>query len=456
MTFVLFTASSHAQDGEGLFKAKCNACHMLGKDGTGPNLKGMKQKWEDAGEGELIYEWIKGSATLIASGKSDLAIKAKEYSPTEMPAQDVSNEEIDAILSFVENYEPPVETADVATASGSEPSVKIVPNYKKNLTLFYFLIFALIVQVIAILGLSGSIKTFVKMESYKAIKKNSTLKSLLIATGVFGLISMGNQSFALSFTKPGGAEENLPWLLVEDADIYVLVVVNIAMLFLLFHFRKLFMDISEMVRPRLPKKISARRQRKMNDVLTAAVPIEEEHSILLHHEYDGIKELDNNLPPWWVWMFYGTIIFAVIYIFNYHILGTGDLQEVEYNKSIEQADKEVAAYLDKMAMNVDETNATLMTEESDLSTGKTLFEANCVLCHNPNGEGNIGPNLTDNAWIFGYDVKEVFATIKNGTPNGMPEHASKLNPIQLQQVSSYVLSMPEAEGKGPEGEIIEK
>ena len=96
-----------------------------------------------------------------------------------------------------------------------------------------------------------------------------------------------------------------------------------------------------------------------------------------------------------------------------------------------------------------------MTESSDLATGKTLFETNCVVCHNPKGEGNIGPNLTDKAWVYGFDIKDIFTTVKLGTSNGMPEHNSKLNPIQLQQVSSYVLALPESKGKAAEGSIIE-
>ena len=91
-----------------------------------------------------------------------------------------------------------------------------------------------------------------------------------------------------------------------------------------------------------------------------------------------------------------------------------------------------------------------------IEKGKALFETNCVTCHNPKGEGNIGPNLTDKNWIYGYDIKEVFKTIKTGTPNGMPEHNSKFNPVQIQQVASFVLSLPSAKGKDPQGEIIEK
>jgi cytochrome c oxidase cbb3-type subunit 3 len=176
----------------------------------------------------------------------------------------------------------------------------------------------------------------------------------------------------------------------------------------------------------------------------------------MHHEYDGIKELDNNLPPWWVWMFFATMIFAVVYLLNYHVFKTGDLQVTAYEKEIKRSEKEVKAYLSKMSMNVDETNATLMTDAADLAKGKAIFETNCVTCHNPKGEGNIGPNLTDKNWIYGYDIKEVFKTIKTGTPNGMPEHNSKFNPVQIQQVASFVISLPSAKGKDPQGEIIEK
>ena len=437
-----------AQDGESLFKSKCNTCHVIGKDGTGPNLNGVKQKWIDAGDGEFIYEWVKNPAALLATGKSEMAAKAKGFSQTDMTPQQVSNEEIDAILSYIDNYVPPVEITP--TPSG-EPMVTYVPNYEKNLTLFYFLVILLVVQIVVIFAISNSLKSFIRLKTVK--EKTKSLKTLLLLIGAVGLSSQVN---ALSFTGPGASTEKTPWLLVENNDIIVLVILNITLLFVILHFKRLFMEVATMVRPPKAKKVTKSAQSTLQSVLTDAVPVEKEHTILMDHEYDGIRELDNNLPPWWLWMFYATIVFAVIYIFNYHIFKTSDLQIDEYNKSIKQAELEVNAYLDKMAMNVDETNATLMIDASDLSTGKVLFEANCVVCHNPKGEGNIGPNLTDDLSLYGFDIKEVFGVVKNGTANGMPEHSSKLNPIQLQQVSSFVLSLPPAEGKVPEGTIVKK
>ncbi len=93
-----------------------------------------------------------------------------------------------------------------------------------------------------------------------------------------------------------------------------------------------------------------------------------------------------------------------------------------------------------------------MEDENDLKQGKALFDVNCVACHLEDGSGKIGPNLTDNTWIYGYDIKEVFGVVKYGTSNGMPEHASKLKPTQIQQVASYILHFKAAaNGKEPEG-----
>jgi cytochrome c oxidase cbb3-type subunit III len=138
------------------------------------------------------------------------------------------------------------------------------------------------------------------------------------------------------------------------------------------------------------------------------------------------------------------------------VLGTAHLQEAEYKAEVAQAEIEIAEYRAKMAMNVDEFNVTLMTEESDLNAGKTLFEKNCQSCHMADGRGDIGPNLTDDYWIYGHEIASVFKTIKYGAPNGMPDHEKKLNPIELQQVSSFVLSLKYVAGKEPEGTKMSK
>ena len=467
----LVSTTLFAQDGEALFKAKCNTCHLVDKASTGPILKGVKQKWTDAGETEMLYEWVKNSTGLIAGGKSKMANEIKGFSPMEMTAQTVSNEEIDAILGFVDTYVPQATMpaiTDGATVT-TAPEVDLKPNYKENLTTFNWLMITIVGLLITLLVLSNSIINLVKSDFFKnklieqAKQKednnsNNGIITILAVILTIGSLLWSGNSMALSFNGPGEAEGDAPWLLVENGDIYLLIAVNLFLVGIVLYLKSMFNRLLNMVYQRkVNEKIQkVKPLKKLNQVLTDVVPIEEEHKILMDHEYDGIRELDNNLPPWWVWGFFFTIVFAFCYLFNYHILGTSDLQYTAYDKEMKKADIEVKAYLSKMEMNVDETNATFMKDGANLSKGKALFETNCVTCHNPKGEGNIGPNLTDKNWIYGYDIKEVFKTIKLGTPNGMPEHNSKFNPVQIQQVASFVLSLPDTKGKESQGEFIEK
>jgi cytochrome c oxidase cbb3-type subunit 3 len=317
-----------------------------------------------------------------------------------------------------------------------------------------------VILIIAIIVMAGTLMTLMKSDYFKnKLKELSSKTNNLILIITTGALLLSSNAHALNYIGPGEVEKDGPWLLVETSDLLALVMIDVILLLVVLYLRRLFGQILGMVRPKTEKieEVPVLASfKKVNQVLTDAVPIEEEHKILLEHEYDGIQELDNNLPPWWVWGFYATIVFAFIYLINYHLLGVSDLQIKAYDKELKVAEKEVQAYLNKMAMNVDETSATLLTDASDLSAGAGIFAANCVACHKSKGEGEIGPNLTDNTWIYGYDIKEVFKTVKYGTANGMPEHSSKFNPIQIQQVASYVLSLPQATGLAPQGTIVEK
>ena len=467
LTFVALLISLVAQgkmyaaDGGQLFKSRCNTCHMVDKNSTGPKLQGAKQKWMDAGEGDLIYDWVTNSSALIASGKSARAKEVSGFSPTAMPPQTVSKEEIDAILTFVD-APPVVTTAPSDTTATSAVGTVTKPDYVANLSMFNWMIFLMVILILIIIVLAGAIMTYVKSDYFRTkVAEMSEKSKLLIIVITTGSLFSSNQSYALNFMQAGEAEKGMPWLQVENTDLYALLAVNIILLIVVLYLRHLFYQMVAMVRPKKEEveqvPIVAETFKKVNAILTDAVPIEEEHTILMDHEYDGIRELDNNLPPWWVWGFFATIVFAFIYIINYHVLGTSDLQEKAYKKEMAKAEREIAAYREKMAMNVDETNATLMTGSADLAAGKVAFGVNCVTCHKADGSGDVGPNLTDKNWIYGYDIKEVFASIKLGRPNGMPTHDALLNPIQIQQVASYVLSLKEvANGKPAQGDIIKK
>jgi len=191
--------------------------------------------------------------------------------------------------------------------------------------------------------------------------------------------------------------------------------------------------------------------------LLGQTPIEDEAEIILDHNYDGIKELDNNLPPWWIYGFYASIVFAAVYLLRYHVFsGPSQIDELE----TELADARIAIETyKKTAKNlVDINTVTQLTEAADLSAGKTIFETNCVACHMADGGGGIGPNLTDPNWILGGDIKSIFKTVSEGgrSGKGMIAWKQQLKPLEIAQVSSYVLTFEgttPANPKAPEGDV---
>ena len=191
--------------------------------------------------------------------------------------------------------------------------------------------------------------------------------------------------------------------------------------------------------------------------LTSTKPIEEESDILMNHSYDGIRELDNDLPPWWVYSFYISIIFAIGYLSYYHIFD-GDDQIDLFNQEMAQAKIDVAEYKKTATGLIDASTVELMTDTADLSSGKKIFETNCAVCHLVDGGGSIGPNLTDKHWILGGGIKNVFTTVSEGGRDGkgMIPWKSTLSAQEIAQVASYILSLQgttPAKAKAAEGEL---
>lgn len=454
-----------SQDGKSLFETKCNTCHIMGKDGTGPNLVGVKSRWES--EEENLYEWILNSPKVIAEGNSERAKAVKDYSPTVMPIQVVTKDEAKAIIDYVDSWTPPVVVPDDPTI---DPELIYVPDYAKNLTLFYILLAIIGFLLLAILIVSKSTSAVVKSdlfkkrmsEMYEKNKSKTGLNTVLIIL----FSGFATQANALSPDAPVMAKNENLWLYVENSELYVLLIIALLLLGFLLHMVRMFYKFIHMMKPEeqrqkeAKKLIKERKKRRESFArsLTGATPIEEEAKIDLGHDYDGIRELDNPMPPWWLAGFFVSIVFAIIYMFHYHVLGTGDLQEVEYAKVMKREDAKVEEYLKSQAMNVDETNATLLIDRADLRNGKAIFINNCTVCHKENGSGAVGPNLTDDYWLYGNDIKNIFKIIKLGTSNGMPPHQQNFNPIEIQQVASYILSLKGVTvaqgGKEPEGELM--
>ncbi|MBT8243788.1 MAG: c-type cytochrome [Winogradskyella sp.] len=192
--------------------------------------------------------------------------------------------------------------------------------------------------------------------------------------------------------------------------------------------------------------------------LAGTKQIEEEGEVILDHNYDGIKELDNNLPPWWVYSFYITIIFGVVYMIRYHILDADD-QFVEYEIEYAEAQRAIEEYKKNAKDLVDFNTVELLTDIADLKAGENIFTEKCAVCHKADGGGGIGPNLTDEYWILGGGIKNVFKTISEGGRSGKGMVSWKkegLKPAEMAQVASYLLQFQgttPAEPKAAEGDI---
>lgn len=197
--------------------------------------------------------------------------------------------------------------------------------------------------------------------------------------------------------------------------------------------------------------------KNLMEKLTKTEPLANEDQLLLEHDYDGIKELDNNLPPWWVYLFYACILFGVVYMVRYEVLGA-DNQEMELKKEVAQAKIDIAEYMKTAPDLMDEKTVTLLTDPANLAAGKEIFTANCAACHRADGGGQIGPNLTDDQWILGGGIKNVFHTLVNGGRDGkgMISWKGTLKPKEMQKVASYILSLKGSnppDAKAAEGEV---
>ena len=184
------------------------------------------------------------------------------------------------------------------------------------------------------------------------------------------------------------------------------------------------------------------------------IPGDQDH--LLDHNYDGIQEYDNPLPRWWLALFWATIIFAPLYILYFHF-GGGMLATERY-------DQEMIAFYDKQAEELlalgeisEKTLVELMADASMMNGGKKIFQSKCATCHGMFGEGGIGPNLTDDYWLHGAQLMNIYATVRDGvTAKGMLAWERQLRPAELMAVSSYVGTLLGSEppnAKPPQGDL---
>lgn len=166
---------------------------------------------------------------------------------------------------------------------------------------------------------------------------------------------------------------------------------------------------------------------------------------VMGHDFDGIEEFDNDLPPWWLNLFYVTIAFAVVYFSYYHVIGKGPDQHAQYEEELAAAEA-----LQKENGGSDRAvNLVAYKDAENLRKGSEVFNTYCMACHGAKAQGDVGPNLTDEYWLHGEKFSNIVNTITKGVPDkGMVTWEGVLKPEEIVTVASYVVSL---QGSRPEG-----
>lgn len=305
----------------------------------------------------------------------------------------------------------------------------------------------------------GQILLTLSREIVKRSKENAarvfTITGIILFTVITNSVSAqptdAAQDPAVNY---GGLTSDQFWILSS-----VIIIEILAILFMARSIRSLYKEF-------LPEKLKAEKSRYNwaalwnridKKFLTKAKPVEQEADILLDHNYDGIKELDNALPPWWKYGFIVSIVAAFIYMLNFHVIGSGKNPDQEYQSEMARAEQKMAEYHEKNKDNIDENNI-VMSDATGIANGKTIFTQTCFPCHGKLGEGGVGPNLTDDYWLHGGKLGEIYNTIKNGyADKGMQSWKTQFTPKQISEIASYIKTLrgtnPPA-GKAPQGDLF--
>lgn len=315
------------------------------------------------------------------------------------------------------------------------------------------MITVIILLLIVILALMRVLKNLYESDSVaeklkERQNKNSTIVPFLIITILLPSFSVAGEPTNIFYR----------YSLLSNYSFYLLALVILIELIILFQVLskiKSTLNILSGIEEKEENILSS----VLNIHLAEAVPVEREHEILFDHEYDGIRELDNNLPLWWKYGFYVTIIFSAVYLVRYHILASAPLQDEEYKIEMELAQKEVDEYIKKYS-NVDENNIVALTDPVKINEGKDLYVANCAACHGRNGEGTVGPNLTDPYWLHGGSLKDIYRSIRYGwVEKGMKAWKDDLSQMQILQIASFIKTIQNTNppnAKEPQGELYKE
>lgn len=294
-----------------------------------------------------------------------------------------------------------------------------------------------------------------KMKEFREKRKSATQPKIFTVIA-FLLMS----SAALAADEPAAIVTDTTISGLSPTAFYSLISVVglelLVLLWLLYHLKSLLAKETVVQAVEIKESVFAKWWSKANHFK----PVQEEANIDLGHDYDGIRELDNRLPPWWLYGFYICIIFACIYLWRYHVTHTAPSSLEELAAVMKKADAEKENYLKKAANNVNENTVTYLSDASALDAGKKIFVTACAACHAADGGGIVGPNLVDEYWLHGGSIADIFKSIKYGWPEkGMKSWKDDYSPAQIAQLASYIKSLKgtkPATAKEPQGEVYQE
>lgn len=318
-----------------------------------------------------------------------------------------------------------------------------------------------IISIVFAFVIWGMGRVLVELGS-QLVKKSKQPTQIISMLLLIGFSLLAQSSFATDAASTGAANvgTNYGGLSKTAFNLFVTVIglEVITILFFAFSIKRMYVELL----PEKPKQVEAASQLNSwwnnldKKIFTRAIPVEKEADFLLDHNYDGIRELDNALPPWWKYGFYITIVVAFIYLLNFHVLGLGKNPTEEYAVEMENARINKEIYESANKDKVDENNVP-MADAGGIRAGMEMFEANCIACHLKGGAGNVGPNITDDYWLHKGSLNDIYSSIKTGFPDkGMQSWSLKFNDKEISLLASYVKSLRGAnppDGKLPQGEL---
>lgn len=327
--------------------------------------------------------------------------------------------------------------------AGGPPEPSPFNNPTAIVLLALMIILLIVIGILANVLLGTADLKLKKREKARGAKNIVTtilfLASLTLSPALFAQADENAQATTKAAQTIGGMSASAFYIMASviflELSIIIILLINIK--FLIKHEK-------ESINSKAEIDIEAGKTRKTKlswwDRFNKLKPASQEADLDLGHDYDGIRELNNKLPPWWLYGFYVSIIFAVVYLWRFHVAHTGPSSIQEYQASVAKAELKTQEFLKNKGEAVDENSVTLLTDEADIAKGKAIFAKSCAVCHKEDGGGIVGPNLTDDYWLHGHDIKNIFKTIRYGI-NAMPQWQNTYSNKEIAEVASYIKTL---------------